>query len=78
MSLTKWRAGQVKIENTFGILTNKFRELNVDLPYASYTIIAYCALHNFCIDTGDVYNKDLVMMIILMITTLELKGEMSW
>lgn len=77
----KWRVGRVKIENAFDILKNKFRilrELNVFLPYAGYTIIACCALHNFCIGTGDVDNRDLRDDDNTKMTILKLKGQTLW
>ena len=42
----------MKIENTFGLLKNKFgilANLNVGLKYAPIVIIACCILHNFLI-----------------------------
>ena len=50
----------MKIENAFRMLENKLRilkELNVALPYAAHIVTACCALHNFCIDTGDIDNR---------------------
>ena len=57
----RWKVGRVKIGNAFGMLINKFRilgELNVGLPYAAHTVIAFCALQ-FLQDIGDINNKDL-------------------
>ena len=45
------RQGRVKIENTFGILKNRWgilKNLNVDVKYAATVSTAYCVLHNFC------------------------------
>ena len=45
------RQGRVKIENTFGILKNRWdilKNLNVDVKYAAIVITACCLLHNFC------------------------------
>jgi hypothetical protein len=45
------RQGRVKIENTFGILKNRWailKNLNIDDKYAATIVIACCVLHNFC------------------------------
>ena len=45
------KQGNVKIENTFGILKNRWgilKNLNVDFKYATTVITTCCVLHNFC------------------------------
>ena len=45
------RQGRVKIENTFGILKNRWeilKNLNVDVKYAATIVIVCCVLHNCC------------------------------
>ena len=45
------RQRRIKIENTFGILKNRWgilKNLNVDVKYAATVITACCVLHNFC------------------------------
>ena len=49
---SKWRVGQVKIKNAFGILKNRFqilKSMNASLKYVPTIIVACCILHNFCI-----------------------------
>lgn len=47
----------MKLENTFNMQKFKFRtlrELNVGLTYGVDTMIASCALHNFCIHMCEI------------------------
>jgi hypothetical protein len=58
---SKWRAGRSRMENTFGILKNKWsilKKLNCNLKYEPTLITACCILHNFCIGTGDMGKDD--------------------
>jgi hypothetical protein len=51
-----FRAGRVKIENTFAHLKNSWRVLkclNFTVPYAGQIIVACCVLHNFCIMNNE-------------------------
>jgi hypothetical protein len=51
------RGGHVKIENTFGILKNRWRilkNLNVDVKHAALIITTRCVLHNFCCMNHDI------------------------
>ena len=45
------RKGRVRIENTFGILKNRWsilKNINVGVQYAYLIMVACCVLHNFC------------------------------
>ena len=49
--------GCVKIENSFGILKNRWtilKNLNVDVKHAGLVITACCVLHNFCHMNHDI------------------------
>lgn len=53
----KFSACRVKIENAFGLLKTRFRQL-IRLDFntvqrASHFIISCCVLHNLCINNGD-------------------------
>lgn len=58
----KLSATRVKIENTFGLLKCRFRQLMLLDFYTVYKmsrfIIACCVLHNMCIDSNDVFESD--------------------
>ncbi|XP_049524340.1 uncharacterized protein LOC125945961 [Dermacentor silvarum] len=53
----KFSATRVLIENSFGILKKRFRQLMYlelrTVPWLNTFILACCILHNLCIDTGD-------------------------
>lgn len=56
----KFCATRVKIENTFGLLKGRFRQLiEIDMHSVdkiSKFIISCCVLHNLCIDNNDDFN----------------------
>lgn len=56
----KFCAARVKIENTFGLLKGRFRQLiEIDMHSVdkiSKFIISCCVLHNLCIDNNDDFN----------------------
>lgn len=56
----KFCATHVKIENTFGLLKGRFRQLiEIDMHSVdkiSKFIISCCVLHNLCIDNNDDFN----------------------
>lgn len=55
-------ATRVKIENAFGLLKGRFRQLNttefLTVCKTSHFIIACCVLHNICIDNDDLFDVD--------------------
>lgn len=58
----KFSATRVKIENTFGLLKSRFRQLQrlefqAVLKSAKF-IVACCTLHNLCIDYNDVIDLE--------------------
>jgi len=58
----KFSATRVRIENAFGMLKGRFRQL-MKLEYHSVRklasfIIACCVLHNACIDNGDLFQEE--------------------
>ncbi|CAN7942634.1 unnamed protein product [Ixodes pacificus] len=59
---TKLSSTRVLIENAFGLLKQRFRQLiNLEFPTVrrmSTFIIACCVLHNLCIDAGDSEIRD--------------------
>ena len=52
---------RVKIENSFGLLKNRFRQLMRmefhKVETMAKFVIACCTLHNFCIDNKDLWDK---------------------
>lgn len=58
-------ATRVLIENAFGLLKGRFRQLiKVDLHTVdkiSKFIISCCVLHNLCIDNNDNFDVDIVI-----------------
>lgn len=62
----KFSATRVKIENTFGLLKGRFRQLHhtdfLSVDRTCKFIIACCVLHNVCIDNSDLieeYDNDI-------------------
>ena len=59
------RRGCVKIENTFGILKNKWtilKNLNVDVKHVDLVTIACCVLYNFYHMNHDIHHIGVVGM----------------
>lgn len=55
---------RVRIENTFGLLKARFRQLLLQIDMHTVEkitklIVCYCVLHNLCIDNNDIWDEDI-------------------
>jgi hypothetical protein len=74
------RGGRVKVENTFGMLKNRWQILkclDCDLEQASTYITACCILHNFCQKNGAPMPLPMEPMVPLMICLGLQGGQMQ-